>query len=479
MQASFRDPGGCCCLTGGRVFRLANAGSAAVLEEFLKTKTALKFTANRRLVSTRRLTREETETASKLPGMNTLMASMPDCVIFEHERIPFPSYPCEWPAEMLWEAGCLTIDLARSALAEGWAIKDATPYNVMFRGNEAVFIDVLSFEPREQGDAIWKPYAQFVRTFLLPLFVNKRKRLRLADIFLGRRDGLEPEEVLRLCGPLERLAPRTLSLVTIPAWLVPKKTSPGKELYQPSRLKDPAKAIFILESLFNRLQRTLNWLKPASIPKSTWSDYMLTHSYNEPAFMAKETFVNDILQKYKPTRVLDIGSNTGHFSALSAQSGGVVVAIDYDPGCVGRVWQQAQEKHLNILPLVVDLSRPSPATGWCNGETLSFLERATGSFDCVLMLAVFHHLLVTERVPLEEILRLVAKLTTSIAVIEFVAPKDEMFLKLTRGRDHLHTSLDEHVFELACAKHFDIFSSLPLPGTHRKIYCLRLKKTDY
>jgi SAM-dependent methyltransferase len=478
VQASFRDPGGHCCLIGGRVLRLANAESTAILEEFLKTKTAQKFTAGRQLVSTRRLNGEETAALANLPELSALMAAMAGCTVYEHERIPFPSYPYEWPPELLWEAGHLTIELARAALAEGWVLKDATPYNVLVRGNEAVFIDVLSFERWEKGDAIWKPYAQFVRTFLLPLFVNNRKGLKLTDIFLGRRDGLEPEEVYRLCGPLERLAPRTLPLVTIPAWLSSKKTSPHSNLYQPARLQDPAKATFILDSLFNRLQRTLNWLKPASASKTTWSDYMRTHSYNEPAFKAKEAFVSAALQKHQPARVLDVGANTGHFSALAAQAGAAVVAVDYDPGCVGRVWQRAREKQLNILPLVVDLSRPSPAMGWGNGETPSFLERATGSFECVLMLAVIHHLLVTERVPLEEILRLAARLTTSIAVIEFVAPQDEMFRTLTRGRDHLHASLNEQVFETACARHFDIVESLALPGTHRKIYCLRLKKSN-
>jgi len=86
------------------------------------------------------------------------------------------------------------------------------------------------------------------------------------------------------------------------------------------------------------------------------------------------------------------------------------------------------------------------------------------------MLAVIHHLLVTERVPLEEILRLAAELTTSVAIIEFVSPQDEMFRRLARGRDHLHASLTEPVFEQACAAHFSILSSAQLPGTHRKLY---------
>ena len=41
-------------------------------------------------------------------------------VLFEHEKIPFPSFPHEWPPEMLWAAGKLTLEIARAALAEGF-----------------------------------------------------------------------------------------------------------------------------------------------------------------------------------------------------------------------------------------------------------------------------------------------------------------------------------------------------------------------
>lgn len=55
-----------------------------------------------------------------------------------------------------------------------------------------------------------------------------------------------------------------------------------------------------------------------------------------------------------------------------------------------------------------------------NSECPSFLERAEGKFDLVLMLAVVHHLIVSERVPLADILALVARLTRCWLLIEYV-----------------------------------------------------------
>ena len=472
---SFRDPAGCCCSFNGRVLRFVAADAVSEFEQFLQTNCARQFIARKQFVSTRRLNENEIAALRASPELQPVFHAQPGGAVFEHERIPFPGYPHEWPPEMLWAAGRLTLELAQAALVDGFGLKDATPRNVLFRGSEPVFIDVLSFERRNPGDPIWKPHAQFVRTFLLPLLANHRWGLPLAEIFTTRRDGLEPEDVYRLCGPLEKIKPRTLSLVSLPTWLSRRAGPDDQKIYQPHLLANPEKAQFILESLFKRLERTLDSLKPAAHKKSVWSDYMSTHSYDDPAFAAKEKFVSEALREFKPARVLDAGANTGHFSALAAQAGAEVVAVDLDAACAGAIWRRAREQKLNLLPLVVNLAHPSPALGWRNGECPSFLDRATGAFDGVLMLALIHHLLVTERIPLEEILRLAYDVTNSLLVIEFVEPEDEMFRRLTRGREALHTSLNAAVFEQACLPYFEIVRSLALPGTHRRMYCLKRK----
>ena len=374
---------------------------------------------------------------------------------------------------MLWDAGRLTLELAQAACADGFGLKDATPHNILFRGSEPVFVDALSVESRNPRDPIWLPEAQFIRTFLLPLLANRGWGLSLADIFTTRRDGLEPEEIYRWCGPLQKFKPRMLSLVSIPTWLSHKANPDDRKIYQPQLLANPEKAQFILESLFKRLERTLLSFEPTVGKESTWSDYMATHSYDDPAFAAKERFVREALQESKPARVLDAGANTGHFSMLAAQAGAEVVAVDLDATCAGAIWRRAREQKLNILPLVVNLARPSPALGWRNAECPSFLDRANGAFDGVLMLALIHHLLVTERIPLESIVRLTSELTNSLLVIEFIEPQDDMFRRLTRGREALHASLTAKMFEQACMPYFEIVRSQALPGTQRRMYCLK------
>jgi SAM-dependent methyltransferase len=244
-------------------------------------------------------------------------------------------------------------------------------------------------------------------------------------------------------------------------------------LYNQAKLIHPEKARFILEAQFRRLAKLLRRAAPAKDSSSIWSSYTETFTYNDEEFEAKINIVREWLALLSPNTVLDVGCNTGFFSELAANLGSKVVAIDGDPVVVGKTWRRAAEKGLNILPLVLDIARPSPATGWYNAECFSFLDRASGSFDVVLMLAVLHHLLVTERVPLPEILRLAAQLTNEYVVLEYVSKDDPMFRKLTRGRDGLHASFTKEYFESTCLESFTIVRKQKLKGDLRWLYLLR------
>jgi SAM-dependent methyltransferase len=474
LAASFRDPAGSLFSLSGRVFRIVNAMGFADMEAFLQSATARGFIASGRLVRTRRLSEDEARDLLALPEVRRLYDAVSGKIILEHERIEFPSFPYEWPPEMLHAAGALTLDLAHDLLADGLGLKDGTPYNVLFRGPEPVFIDVPSCERRDPGDPTWLPYAQFVRTFLLPLLANHHFGIGLDQILMTRRDGLEPEDVYRWTGPLTRLRRGFFSMVAMPTWLGARQAAGDRTIYQKKRLGDPEKARFILRSLLRGLRRKLDRLAPKTGKHSAWTAYMESNNnYSAAHFDAKQKFVADALAESSPGHVLDIGCNTGHFSALAARAGASVVALDYDPVVLGQVWRQARAEKLNILPLVVNLTRPSPGTGWRNCECAPFLDRARGRFDAVLMLAVIHHMLVTERVPLPEILELVSELTRDILIVEFIAPEDTMFQRLTRGREELHKDLSHRLFEDLCRKRFEIVRTQHIENATRWLYLLR------
>ena len=466
-MVSFRDPAGFVFQREGRVFRCVHPDAVETVQAFLDSPLAAEWSGDGRIPRTMRLDEESGRrvSADAAPGLPT------GSVVFEHEAIEFPSYPYEWPPEMLRSAGALTLDLARAAMRAGFALKDATPYNVMFRGPQAVFLDISSLERRDPLESIWRPYAQFVRTFVYPLLACGRFGLRMDEILLPHRDGLEPERVAALCPAYKLLLPPFLSAVTLPALLDRTRGDARPGDYRARKAKDSDEATFLLERLFNRASGLLR----SAIPRRRRSEaarYMETgRNYGPPEFAEKERILEWVFERLQPAKVLDIGCNTGHFSLMAARAGARVVALDRDPDSIDLLWRRAAEEQACILPLVVDITRPPGGCGWANRECQSFLDRARGRFDCVLMLALVHHLLVGERIPLAEVVELAAGLTTKLAVIEYVDPGDSQIARIARGRECLHRELTRENFEAAVRRRFRIVEARDASPT-RRVYVL-------
>jgi hypothetical protein len=172
MATSLRDPNGHVCLVNNRVIRVVSRAGLADLQAFLDSASSAQFLEVQKLVNTHFLDEPATNEILKHEELRRVYEQLQGAIIVELDRVWFPSFPYEWPAEMLHAAGALTLDFAEQLLADGLGLKDASPYNVLFRGPRPVFVDLLSFEPRDAADPTWLPFAQFVRTFLLPLLVN-------------------------------------------------------------------------------------------------------------------------------------------------------------------------------------------------------------------------------------------------------------------------------------------------------------------
>ncbi len=457
------------------MIRVVDRSGLPNLNAFLASGASRRLGEAGRIVRTARLDGDAVATLLAAREAGGLSEDLEPASFLEHERL-FESFPYEWAPEMLHAAGALTLDVAEDLLGEGLGLKDATPYNVLFRGPEPVFVDVLSFEPRDARDPTWWAYAQFVRTFVLPLLASKHFGLRLDQLLLARRDGLEPSEVYRLCGRWRRLSPPFLTVVSIPTWLAAWRGARDPALDRERPSSDSERARYVLRSLLKHCRRILAAAAPRRDVPSTWSEYARATDAASPDYVAaKETLLEAVLGEHRPRNLLDIGCNTGRFSLQAARAGASVVALDADPAVVGRLWREARTAGRDIPPLVIDVTRPSPAVGWRNGECRAFLERVRGRFDAVLLLAVVHHILARERVPLREVVALAARLTTATAVIEFVAPADPMFRRLARGSDQPFAGLTRERFEAECGREFSIAGCRRLGEADRWLYVLRKK----
>src|ERR1035437_418083 len=138
-----------------------------------------------------------------------------------HPRIHI-TYPWEWTPSQWLSAADLTLDLCEEALAADWILKDATPLNVLFTGTRPIFVDILSFERRDPRSSIWLAYGQYVRTFLLPLLMNRMLAWPLS-LSLFKRDGYEPADCYATLGWSQRLSRKAFWPITLPTLLDRRK----------------------------------------------------------------------------------------------------------------------------------------------------------------------------------------------------------------------------------------------------------------
>ena len=205
---------------------------------------------------------------------------------------------------------------------------------------------------------------------------------------------------------------------------------------------------------------------------STWRDYYDEAShYSDDASASKESTIESFLDQVAPATVWDLGANTGRFSRLASRRGIHTVAFDLDPYAVEAAYASAKERDdRHLLPLVLDLTNPSPAIGWANAERMTITER--GPADLVLSLALVHHLAIGNNVPLAMVSEYLASLGRYLAV-EFVPKDDVRVRQLLSSRDDIFPAYTAEGFEDAFSARFEIVRREPVTGSSRLLYLMR------
>jgi hypothetical protein len=123
---------------------------------------------------------------------------------------------------------------------------------------------------------------------------------------------------------------------------------------------------------------------------------------------------------------------------LAAKLGSAVVAVDLDEASIDRLFKDAKNQHLDILPLVANLVRPLPALAanvYENepslsliGDSLPLISQPDSRLQCemVMALAIVHHLSLGQSHSFEDIAAILARLGTEYLCVEFVDIDDEM-----------------------------------------------------
>jgi ribosomal protein L11 methylase PrmA len=222
----------------------------------------------------------------------------------------------------------------------------------------------------------------------------------------------------------------------------------------------------LIDSLASTV-RGLRWRPPGG----GWASYEEALPYTAEGFEHKVRIVRELLEKARPRTVWDLGANTGHFSRMAAESGASTIAFDFDPACVEKAYLDARARdETRLLPLVLDLFNPSPASGWMNRERASIFGR--GHPEMVMALALIHHLAFVGNQPMENLAEFFRGLAPWL-LIEFVPEGDPQVRLLAEQRSGVHHDYTRETFERCFSKHFSTITSEPVTERGRILYLLR------
>ncbi|MDE2951535.1 MAG: SAM-dependent methyltransferase [Chloroflexota bacterium] len=456
IGGSFRDPNGFVFVADGLVYRQVNEGYRSNYDQLMESD----------------LYAELVDRALLIPHSEAGSNLSPDgqgYKILQPEQIPFISYPYEWSFSQLKDAALATLNIQRRALRHGMILKDASAYNIQFRHGKPLLIDSLSFETYQDGQA-WVAYRQFCQHFLAPLVLMSRKDIRLSQLLRVYIDGI-PLDLAKSLLPkrtwLNLGVVMHLHLHARAQQRYANKKPPAQSEPTSRRGRLDKKALM---NICDSLRSTVNGLKWD--PKSTsWARYYEGDSYREEGFDDKYRTVTEYLSIVKPDCLWDLGANTGAFSRIASDQGAFTVSIDSDPGAVeANYLQSIGLNETQLHPLLVDLTNPSAALGWANGERDSLAQRCKA--DCVLALALVHHLAIGNNVPLRNIAKYLAALAEWL-IIEFVPKSDAKVKVLLASRQDIFADYTQSAFEDVFSEICEIVRSNSIQSSERRLYLMR------
>ena len=450
--ASFRDPSGFLFTRDGVLYRQVNSVCRADYDLLMSSGLYDRLSGRNLLIG-----HDEADVAPALPEMAYK--------VLRPERVAFISYPYEWCFSELKDAALTTLRIQKIALDHGMSLKDCSAYNIQFHRGRPVFIDSLSFEKCREGRP-WVAYRQFCRHFLAPLALMSYTDVRLGQLLRVNIDGV-PLDLA--AGLLPRRTKLRFSLLAHIHLHAAGEARHAHDAQAPHLRKMGRMAMTgLIDSLENAV-RKLTW-KPRG---TEWGKYYTFTNYSPEALEEKKRLVGRFLDGADPKSVWDLGANVGLFSRIASDRGIPTVAFDMDPAAVEKNYlQTVAVSEINLLPLLQDLTNPSSSIGWSCSERMSLGER--GPADCVLALALVHHLAISNNVPLDRMAEFLSGLCCFL-IVEFVPKSDSQISRMLATREDVFPRYTQDGFERAFQQHFTIQKTSPIGQTERTLYLMRTK----
>ncbi len=461
LSSSFRDPSGFLFIKDHKVMRQVNLPYKDNYDQLMGSGLYASLAEKKWLIS-------HEESNEKGDGIYKILIP---------EQVRYISYPYEWSFNQLKDAALLTMDIQIEAMKYGMSLKDASAYNIQFHHGHPIFIDTLSFETYKEGNP-WAAYRQFCQHFLGPLALIAYRDYRLNKLSQSFIDGIPLNLVSNLLPRRTWLRYSLLAHIHLHAKAQHKYEDLGRNEGTALNANIGKERLNGLLSSLRNATSSLTWEHAVT----EWGEYYQDTNYIDESMKLKESLVSNLLIKYKPNSsptAADFGANTGRFSRIAANHGYSVLAHDIDEVAVDKNYREVIKNSENsILPLIQDLTNPSPSIGWANRERMGLVSRHNA--DVGMALAIIHHIAISNNVPLHTVAEFFCEICKTL-IIEFVPKSDSQVKRLLATREDIFPDYNEEGFEQAFSQKFTILEAEKLSGTERTLYVLerhQIQKND-
>jgi SAM-dependent methyltransferase len=451
--ASFRDPAGFVFEHGEKFYRQVNQ-CYAIHYDLLKNSGLYE-----QLIRENKLLPHTEINTGYTENTNRYKTLLP-------EQLAFISYPYEWCFSQWKDAALLTLNIAKISIHHGMILKDATPFNIQFFKGSPVFIDTLSFEKYDDTKP-WIAYRQFVECFIAPLLLARYQSPELLNLFRLYPDGIPLKLLVKLLPLKSKFNLNVLLHIILPASI---------SINKKAVMKTPA--AFTKQKLLRIMDNLVSFVQSVKLPAAAtqWNNYYEETVLSSEYLAEKERILKEWIGQLPVKSVLDLGTNTGLFAQMTARAGKFTVAIDADIDCIDRLYNDCKRNKItNLIPLCVDITNPTPATGWDNQERSAFFPRSKA--DLCMALALMHHLAISKNIGFTQMARTLSSIAPWL-IIEFIPKTDPKINLLLQNRPDIFEHYDELSFTGAFEKLYTLEKKEVLTNSNRILFLMKRKEAE-
>lgn len=376
-------------------------------------------------------------------------------LVFQHEFLPLVSYCSEWSPSMFRDYVLYMIDFIAELDKIGLGIQDPSLYNATFHNGKFVYVDYSGIFWDKTNWFIMQTFIELhINTLIIILkcqskgymyLQNPMMVAKFADVvgYLNKQEILQYHEMFSGCE---------------------KSTVNGEVL----------KACEILKDYVNLLTSDF-----ASV--SDWTGYqdnLYSQKQTQKDYTRKQKEVLSLVRSVSPKTLLDLAGNMGWYSLTLSKELNYAVTIDIDTGISDSAYEILMKLNVkNVYPISLNFIAPTPAL-YRNVPVYTepihpHIKGAIDRFKCemVLVLAVIHHLALSQGLSFEEIVGQVYLFTGRYLIIEFIDREDEWVVRYLRQYSESRTAwYTRERFEKALGEKFTITSIRSSDTATRSLY---------